>query len=206
MEPAQDGIQGETTTRKAQYENEQPIENEIETNTRNEIVIETETETETKHEIETKTETCNEVKNETETKTATENQKGRQPHATAQSQRPIQTTTRTRNETGLSCQFHNYSLQSKVLFSGIGADELCGGYVRYQSAFTNGGREASWEEMTKDWSRLWIRNLVVSGKLPNSQGRDDRCISEFGREMRTPFLDEDVSVYLRNACFDCVME
>ena len=203
MEPPEDGIQRGTTTRKAQHENEQPIEIEIETNTRNEI------ETETKHEIETKTEMCNEVKNETETetktKTATENQKERQPHAAARSQRPIQTTMRTRNETGLSCQFHNYSLQSKVLFSGIGADELCGGYVRYQTAFTNGGREASWEEMTKDWSRLWIRNLVVSGKLPNSQGRDDRCISEFGREMRTPFLDEDVSAYLRNACFDCVM-
>lgn len=24
--------------------------------------------------------------------------------------------------------------------------------------------------------------------------------------MRTPFLDEDVSDYLRNTCFDCVME
>ena len=43
-------------------------------------------------------------------------------------------------------------------------------------------------------------------KVVNTQGRDDRCISEFGREMRTPFLDEDVSGYLRNTCFDCVVK
>lgn len=160
-----DGIHCETT-RKAQYENE------IETNTRHEI--ETETETETRHEIETETrhdietETRHETETETKTNAATENHKEHQPHNAAQSQRPIPPVARTCNDVGLSCQFHEYSLQSKVLFSGIGADELCGGYVRYQTAFTNGGRKASWEEMTKDWSRLWIRNLVDFGKLSNS--------------------------------------
>lgn len=38
------------------------------------------------------------------------------------------------------------------------------------------------EEMALDMGRLWRRNL----------GRDDRLISDHGREARHPFLDEDV--------------
>ena len=65
-----------------------------------------------------------------------------------------------RRESGVDCQFSDYELKSKVMFSGIGADELCGGYVRYHTAYSHGGKEASWREMTNDWNRLWIRNLV----------------------------------------------
>ena len=57
-------------------------------------------------------------------------------------------------------QYIKYSLQSKVLISGIGADEMCGGYIRYQSAFDKGSLEDSWSEMQMDWNRLWFRNLV----------------------------------------------
>lgn len=35
-------------------------------------------------------------------------------------------------------------------------------------------------------ARLWTRNL----------GRDDRCLSDFGKEARFPYLDEDVMAYL----------
>lgn len=34
--------------------------------------------------------------------------------------------------------------------------------------------------------RLWTRNL----------GRDDRCLSDHGKETRFPFLDEDVVAFL----------
>jgi len=39
-----------------------------------------------------------------------------------------------------------------------------------------------------DMSRLWIRNL----------GRDDRCISDHGKEARFPFLDESVVSFLKH--------
>lgn len=58
-------------------------------------------------------------------------------------------------------EFENYEIQSKVFLSGIGADELCGGYTRYQAAYNHGGYEESWREMTMDWNRLWYRNLVL---------------------------------------------
>ena len=56
--------------------------------------------------------------------------------------------------------FVEYTLEAKRLFSGIGADEMCGGYVRYQTAYTRGSYEESWREMCNDWNRLWYRNLV----------------------------------------------
>jgi hypothetical protein len=37
-------------------------------------------------------------------------------------------------------------------------------------------------ELLKDTARLWSRNL----------GRDDRCVSDHGREARHPYLDENV--------------
>ena len=160
--------QGENKSKvqqREQYENENQhdiktsneIENEIESRGENEN--ENENENETKNEIETHV--VYETKAETNTMTNTRNKCDSQLQNVTKSYPPKQATSRTLSEKGLSCQFYDYTLQSKVLFSGIGADELCGGYVRYQTAFTNGGRKACWEEMTKDWNRLWIRNLVV---------------------------------------------
>ena len=37
---------------------------------------------------------------------------------------------------------------------------MCGGYVRYQTAYNHGNYEKSWREMCCDWNRLWHRNLV----------------------------------------------
>eukprot|EP00897_Mesotaenium_endlicherianum_P005281 jgi/Mesen1/4781/ME000242S03956 len=69
-----------------------------------------------------------------------------------------------------------------VMLVGTGADEQCGGYARYRTKFKAGGWQALEEEMQFDVRRLWQRNL----------GRDDRCLSDCGKEARFPFLDEDV--------------
>lgn len=68
-------------------------------------------------------------------------------------------------EVAFDLPFTEYRLQSKILLSGIGADEMCGGYMRYQTAFDRGNIEESWREMMMDWNRLWFRNLVVFEEL-----------------------------------------
>ena len=53
---------------------------------------------------------------------------------------------------------------TRVLLSGLGADELCGGYARYLTAYRRGGEDAARASMKADVDRIWLRNL----------GRDDR--------------------------------
>eukprot|EP00042_Codosiga_hollandica_P053465 m.700266 g.700266 ORF g.700266 m.700266 type:complete len:381 (-) comp58702_c0_seq8:193-1335(-) len=81
-----------------------------------------------------------------------------------------------------------YRSQAKILLVGMGADEQLGGYSRHRTAY----QAASWsglaQEMKLDIERISHRNL----------GRDDRCISDHGKEARFPFLDEDL-VSLLNA-------
>ncbi|CAK7269365.1 hypothetical protein SEPCBS119000_003531 [Sporothrix epigloea] len=89
---------------------------------------------------------------------------------------------------------------ARVLLSGLGADELFGGYGRHAVAFRIGASEASSgvvdadekastagyaalaRELHLDITRLSRRNL----------GRDDRVLSHWGREVRYPFLDEQL--------------
>lgn len=89
---------------------------------------------------------------------------------------------------------------ARVLISGLGADELFGGYGRHAVAFRVGANEASSgadapdkisvslgyaalaRELYLDVTRLGRRNL----------GRDDRVLSHWGREVRFPFLDEQL--------------
>ena len=72
--------------------------------------------------------------------------------------------------------------QSKVMLSGLGADEYFCGYSRHRVAFLRGGLGEMNREMLFDQNRLWVRNL----------GRDDRVVSSEGREVRTPFLTRGV--------------
>lgn len=75
-----------------------------------------------------------------------------------------------------------YNTTSRVLLSGLGADELFGGYTRHATAFSRKGAPGLEEELNLDIGRLGKRNL----------GRDDRVLSNWGRETRFPFLDEDL--------------
>ena len=59
-----------------------------------------------------------------------------------------------------------YDKDTRVLLSGLGADEIFCGYARYKHAIKRGMDELL-EEMNFDLLRLWIRNL----------GRDDRAVS-----------------------------
>jgi len=75
-----------------------------------------------------------------------------------------------------------YTTEARVLFSGLGADELFAGYSRHARAFATSGLAGLSAEMQLDVDRLGERNL----------GRDDRVIAHWGREVRFPFLDENV--------------
>lgn len=75
-----------------------------------------------------------------------------------------------------------YTTPARVLLSGLGADELFGGYIRHATAFNRSGFSALLDELELDVNRLGKRNL----------GRDDRVISYWGREARFPYLDEDL--------------
>ncbi|KAL1954349.1 hypothetical protein VTO42DRAFT_1376 [Malbranchea cinnamomea] len=74
-----------------------------------------------------------------------------------------------------------YSTSARVLLSGLGADELFAGYTRHATAFTRHGYQGLIDEIELDVGRLGKRNL----------GRDDRIISNWGREVRYPYLDEE---------------
>ena len=73
-----------------------------------------------------------------------------------------------------------YTSPARVLLSGLGADELFGGYSRHPSAFQNRGYAGLVDELLLDVGRLGKRNL----------GRDDRVMAHWGKEVRFPFLDE----------------
>lgn len=86
----------------------------------------------------------------------------------------------------------NYKTPAKVYFSGLGADEQLGGYSRHAAAYRNNGYRSLIAELQLDLDRIPSRNL----------GRDDRILSNFAREVRWPFLDENVITFLSDLRID----
>ncbi|KAL1921982.1 uncharacterized protein VTP21DRAFT_10624 [Calcarisporiella thermophila] len=79
-----------------------------------------------------------------------------------------------------------YQSNARVLLSGLGADEQLGGYSRHREAFRLGGWERLVNEIKLDYDRISERNL----------GRDDRIISDHGKEVRFPYLGARVTSFL----------
>ena len=92
-----------------------------------------------------------------------------------------------------------YKSKARVLLSGLGADELMGGYGHHRAAFYKNisptldekskyvdGWEAVDKALALDVDRISLRNM----------GRDDRIISYHGKEVRYPYLDGPVVDFL----------
>ncbi|XP_054086702.1 asparagine synthetase domain-containing protein CG17486 isoform X2 [Zeugodacus cucurbitae] len=92
------------------------------------------------------------------------------------------------------CLGKEYLSSARVVLVGSGADELFGGYTRHRNAFSRfKGTETEKletlrEELDKDWSRIWARNL----------GRDDRIVADNGKTLRAPFIEEHLVHYVRS--------
>ncbi|KAK9878572.1 hypothetical protein WA026_022642 [Henosepilachna vigintioctopunctata] len=82
----------------------------------------------------------------------------------------------------------DYISPCNILLAGMGADELFGGYTSYRSAFKDDGWLGLHNILRKDWENLPFRNL----------GRDDRVASDHGRQLSTPYLDEDLVNFVQN--------
>mmetsp|Transcript_4404 Transcript_4404/g.6843 ORF Transcript_4404/g.6843 Transcript_4404/m.6843 type:complete len:517 (-) Transcript_4404:2416-3966(-) len=86
-----------------------------------------------------------------------------------------------------------YKPKAKILLLGMGADEQLGGYGRHRRAHKDGKLR---EELDLDISRIWERNL----------GRDDRVLSDHGKEARFPFLDANVMQFLVETPLDDISD
>jgi asparagine synthetase B (glutamine-hydrolysing) len=87
-----------------------------------------------------------------------------------------------------------YTSRARILLVGMGADEQMAGYGRHRKAFQGAGNEKLRQELDLDMGRLWERNL----------GRDDRLLSDHGKEARFPFLDVHVVDFLKHLSLDHV--
>ncbi|KAG0297606.1 hypothetical protein BGZ98_000548 [Dissophora globulifera] len=85
-----------------------------------------------------------------------------------------------------------YTSQAKVLLSGLGADEQLGGYSRHKEQFKTASWKGLIESLQLDVDRISTRNL----------GRDDRIISDHGKEARYPFLCTNVVQFLSSLRVD----
>lgn len=84
-------------------------------------------------------------------------------------------------------KYEEYNSLSKVLFSGLGADELFGGYSRHEALFSGIKPEDNNQDQYNELADLLKYDIEVLYK--RNLGRDDRVISTWGKELRYPYLD-----------------
>lgn len=100
-----------------------------------------------------------------------------------------------------------YTSRARVLLSGLGADEVLGGYARHRRAFSqpvapavNGGTDEQpvpGPPVNQNWQALLAELQMDLDRLPTRNlGRDDRIISTHGKEARYPLLAGHVVDFL----------
>ncbi|KAF8002391.1 hypothetical protein HF325_003356 [Metschnikowia pulcherrima] len=84
-----------------------------------------------------------------------------------------------------------YTSQAKVLFSGLGADELFGGYSRHENIFHGLKEDSATEVINQRYEEL-SQSLIhdIDVIYERNLGRDDRAMSSWGKELRYPYLDQ----------------
>lgn len=87
----------------------------------------------------------------------------------------------------ISSSANIYESPCRLLLLGMGADELFGGYMRHRTILRHKGWDALTQELNFEIARISERNL----------GRDDRIVSDHGRQSRLPYLDENVIEYVQ---------
>lgn len=80
-----------------------------------------------------------------------------------------------------------YESPCRILLLGMGADELFGGYMRHRTILKHKGWNALAQELSIELARISERNL----------GRDDRIVSDHGKQSRLPYLDESIIQYVQ---------
>lgn len=82
-----------------------------------------------------------------------------------------------------------YISLAKVLFSGLGADELFAGYSRHEALFSSVKQEDNPQEQYNQLNELLLHDITVIHE--RNLGRDDRVVSTWGKELRYPYLDPE---------------
>lgn len=83
-----------------------------------------------------------------------------------------------------------YTSTAKVLVSGLGADELFGGYSRHENVFSALKEGGDSLDMYRELHESLLHDILVI--YERNLGRDDRAMSCWGKEIRYPFLSPTV--------------